>query len=70
MPPRANDVCSKPISKLTAKLSRRTAQIEIEIHGRFFVQGIVEVVPIEQVIGIERKSYCPDDQFNLPFANQ
>ena len=28
-----NDECSEPISKLTAKLSRHAAQIEVEIHG-------------------------------------
>jgi hypothetical protein len=55
MQTRANGVCSEPISKLTAKLSRHAAQIEVEVHGRYFVQGIDEVVPIEQVIGIERK---------------
>jgi hypothetical protein len=31
--PRVNDVCSEPISKLTAKLSRHAAQIEVEIYG-------------------------------------
>jgi Tn3 transposase DDE domain len=50
-----NDACSEPVSKVTAKLSRLAAQIEVEVHGRFFVQGIFEVAPIEQVIGIERE---------------
>jgi hypothetical protein len=51
----ANKVISEPISELAAKLSGRAAQIEVEIHGRFFVKGIDEVVSIKQVIGIERK---------------
>jgi hypothetical protein len=55
MQTRANDVCSEPIGKLTTKLSRHAAQIEVEVHGRFFVQGIDEVVPIKQVVAIERK---------------
>ena len=33
MQPRVNDVCSEPISKLTAKLSRHAAQIEVEVYG-------------------------------------